>query len=231
MLALEEDEARRAAVIRVRDTGMGISPDVLPRLFQPFVQADSTLDRSRGGLGLGLALVKGIVELHGGTVEAQSAGVNEGSEFVVRLPAMADAAGKPDPGGVSEVVRTGPPKKRRVLVVDDNVDSTKCWAMLLRSEGHEVRTANDGPSAIEIASGFDPEVVLLDIGMPEMDGYETARRLRAEPSGASCLLVAVTGYGLEEDRRKSRDAGFDRHIVKPMNFEALQQIFDSLPSR
>jgi CheY-like chemotaxis protein len=211
-------------VLQVRDTGIGIAPDMLPRIFDLFVQADRRLDRSQGGVGIGLTLVRKLVELHGGSVEAYSAGPGRGSAFVVRLSASA-----PEPqsrqteaeGGrlpASALVR------HRVLVVDDNVDAADSLAMLLRLAEQEVRVAYDGPTALLIAQAFRPQVVLLDLGMPGMDGYDVAHRLRENPEVKPELLVAMTGWGQEEDRRRSRQAGFDHHLVKPVEPEELEQL-------
>jgi signal transduction histidine kinase len=213
------------AVVRVRDNGVGIPLEMLSTVFNLFTQADRSLDRSQGGLGIGLTLVKRLVEMHGGRVEADSNGVGRGSEFVVRLPALADtetrsagAAAVPAPPG-------GP---CAVLLVDDNVDAAESLAILLRLGGCEVRVAHDGPSALAAARTSPPEFVVLDIGLPGMDGYEVARRLRAEPATRDAVLVAVTGYGREEDVARSREAGFDHHFVKPVEFAALHKVFETV---
>jgi PAS domain S-box-containing protein len=215
------------AIIRVRDTGIGIDPGLLPRIFDPFTQGDRSLARSRGGLGIGLTVVKHLVEMHGGRVSASSPGLGKGSEFVVRLPALpqapVDQGFKP---GDEEIRPAASP--RRVLVVDDHVDAAESAAMLLGFLGHEVRTAHDGPSALAAVGKFRPEVVLLDIGLPGMSGYEVARALRAQPENRELILVAVTGYGQEEDCRQSQEAGFDRHLVKPVEPKALQELVASL---
>jgi CheY-like chemotaxis protein len=208
---------------------MGIEPELLPHIFELFVQADSSLARSQGGLGIGLTLVRRLVELHGGTVTAHSAGPGQGSEFEVRLPALPTSgtdARKPEEDGLRS---GGPP--RRVLVVDDNVDAAESTALLLRFLGHEVQVAHDGPSALEAARQFRPEIVLLDIGLPGMSGYEVARALRARPEGRGVVLAAVTGYGQEEDRRQSREAGFDYHLTKPLAPGALTAFVASPESR
>jgi PAS domain S-box-containing protein len=210
--------------ISVRDTGIGIEPELLPRIFEPFMQADHSLDRSQGGLGVGLTLARSLVEMHGGTLTASSEGPGRGSEFVVWLPIRREPVASPDPeGGAGE--RKGP--GRRVLVVDDNRDSAESIALLAEIWGHEVRTALDGPSALEIAAAYRPEVILLDIGLPGMDGYEVARRLR-QRAGGGPVLVAMTGYGMEEDRRRSREAGFDHHLVKPVDPEGLRALLADL---
>jgi signal transduction histidine kinase/ActR/RegA family two-component response regulator len=213
------------AVIRVRDTGIGIRPDMLSRIFDLFVQTDRAADRSQGGLGIGLTLVRRLVEMHGGRVQALSDGPGTGSAFVVRLPARPaacegpPASGPPAPAAVP---------RRRVLVVDDNADAAESLAMLLRLEGQEVRVAHDGPAALEAARAERPNVIFLDIGMPGMDGYEVCRRLRQESGLNGAVLVAVTGWGQEEDRRRGQEAGFDRHLVKPVGMEVLQQVLAGL---
>jgi len=210
------------AVVSVRDTGAGIAADVLPRVFDLFTQADRTLDRSQGGLGVGLTLVRRLVELHGGTVAAASPGPGRGSEFVVRLPLASGVGTEPTRAVASPPA--GRPAPRRVLVVDDNVDAADSLAMLLRLTGHTVWTAYGGPSALEAAERHRPEVVLLDIGLPGMDGYEVARRLRSGAAAAATLL-ALTGYGQETDRRKTHEAGFDHHLVKPVDPDDLVRLF------
>jgi PAS domain S-box-containing protein len=225
-VSLTAEQTGGEVVLRVRDTGIGIAPDMLPRIFGLFVQAERRLDRARGGVGIGLTLVKRLVEMHGGTVEADSAGPGRGSEFVVRLPLHRVDGGRwtvdsGDTSSPSTVHR--PPSTLRVLVVDDNVDAADSVALLMRMDGHEVRTAYDGPTALRVAPEFRPQVVLLDIGMPGMDGYEVARRLRGE-FGREVLLVAMTGFGQEEDRRRATEAGFDHHLVKPADPAALDDI-------
>jgi signal transduction histidine kinase len=213
------------AVIRVRDTGIGIDAKLLPEIFDLFVQSDRSLARSQGGLGIGLTLVKRLVELHGGSVTAHSPGLGQGSEFVVRLAALAGdrvtmVAKLGCRGHESDEIRRAP-APRRVLVVDDNVDAASSAAMLLRFLGHEVQTAHDGAAALAAATSFVPDVALLDIGLPGMSGYELARALRARPEFRTLTLVALTGYGNEEDRRKSIEAGFNRHLVKPVDPAAV----------
>lgn len=208
-----------AAVLRVRDTGVGIVPELLPRIFDLFTQAERSLDRSEGGLGIGLSLVQRLVELHGGTVEAFSA-LGQGSEFVVRLP-MTSVPPVPE-----SPVEAAPPagKRCRILVVDDSVDSAESLAMLLKASRHDVRTAHDGPSALEAALAYRPDVVLLDIGLPGLDGFEVAKRIRQQTTLKNVVLVALTGYGQDTDRRRSQEAGFDHHLVKPADFGEVQKI-------
>jgi signal transduction histidine kinase/ActR/RegA family two-component response regulator len=214
------------AVIRVRDTGMGIPPEMLPHVFELFTQGEWSVDRSQGGLGIGLALVRRLVELHGGTIAASSAGLGRGSEFVVRLPAvLAPPVGRDGPAANGDERRGSPPSKaprHRILVVDDNVDAATSLSLLLSLEGHEVRGAHDGLAALKAAEDFQPEVVLLDIGLPRMDGYQVARLLRERPEMETVLLVALTGYGQDEDRRRSQEAGFNAHLVKPVDLDALR---------
>jgi len=210
-------------VMRVRDDGIGIAPEMLPRVFDLFVQAQSSLDRSQGGLGIGLTLVRTLVELHGGTIEAHSDGLGRGSEIVVRLPfepQIQSAAAE----AVGAAHSTDGNSPRRILVVDDNVDTAQSMALLLRLKGHRVEVAHDGPAALETARSFEPEIVLLDIGLPGLDGYEVARRLREEARLSHALLVALTGYGQEEDRRRARYAGFDYHFTKPVDPTVLYRL-------
>jgi signal transduction histidine kinase/integral membrane sensor domain MASE1/ActR/RegA family two-component response regulator len=222
-LTAEREEGE--AVIRVRDTGIGIPADMLSRVFDMFIQVDSSLDRSHGGLGIGLTLVKQLVELHGGSVAAASEGLGRGSEFVVRLPVVPETASGPGCSRPEDRPRLSP---RRVLVVDDNRDSAESLAELLRLAGHEVRTANDGAAALEAARAYRPEVILLDLGMPGMSGYEVARRLREQGASRDVVLVALTGWGQAEDRRLTKEAGFDYHLTKPADLAALERVFASL---
>jgi signal transduction histidine kinase len=215
------------AVIRVCDTGIGIPPEMQKRIFDMFVQVEPTPDRARQGLGIGLTLVKRLVELHGGTVTARSEGPGHGSEFTVRLPAFADqraprAAATAPP--VSGERRKSDLARFRVLVVDDHHDAGDSLATLLRLLGHQVRVAYEGASALEAARIFHPQIALLDIGMPGMDGIELGRRLRGEPELDAMLMIALTGYGREEDRRRSSEAGFNAHLVKPVDIAALNAL-------
>jgi PAS domain S-box-containing protein len=220
---------RRVVRVSVRDTGMGIAPDVLPHVFEVFVQG-SRRDAVRAGLGLGLAIVRSLTELHGGRVEARSSGLNQGSEFVVELPLLE--------GPTRETARPTPrdhpaPVSRpmRVLVVDDNIDAAEMLAEWLSAIGHSLRVAADGPTALEIAADFKPDVALLDIGLPVMDGYEVARRLRDQPGCAKTRLIALTGYGQESDHERSRRAGFEDHLVKPVDLDAITSAVSFPPTR
>jgi PAS domain S-box-containing protein len=209
-------------VIRVTDNGIGIAPDQLPRIFDMFTQVDTSLERSVSGLGIGLTLVKNLVEMHGGTVEARSNGLGQGSEFVVRLPlgVAVPEASRPAPtdGKPAAIV------SRRILVVDDNRDSAKTMAVLLKLSGHEAHTAFDGLEAVAAAEALRPHVILLDIGLPKLNGYETAITIRDQPWGKDMLLIAVTGWGQDDDRQKAKDAGFDAHLVKPVDHAALTKL-------
>ncbi len=217
-LVREEDEA----VVRVADTGMGIPAEALPHLFKPFMQVARTLDRAQGGLGLGLTLVKRLVEMHGGRVEVASEGVGQGSVFTVRLPLLPAerVPVREDSRPAPEVSSEG----RRVLVVDDNVDAAELLGEVLELDGHQVSVVYDGMAALECVEAFAPEVVFLDIGLPGLDGYEVARRLRRRPGGAGLRLVALTGYGQASDRQRSREAGFDTHLVKPVELDTLRAL-------
>ena len=218
-LSVERDGAQ--ATLRVRDGGIGIGPRELPHVFEMFMQADTTIGRPQAGLGIGLTLVRELVQRHGGSVEVHSEGLGRGTELVVRLPLAAppDAAEPaPAPAAASAVV------PRRILVVDDNRDAVESLSLLLEIDGHTVLAAYDGQEAVASAAAHRPDVVLLDIGLPELNGYEVAQMIRAEPWGAQVLLVALTGWGQDEDRRKSQQAGFDAHLVKPVEYQALAEL-------
>lgn len=210
------------ALIRVRDTGIGIEPELMPRLFQPFTQSPYSIGRSRGGLGIGLSLVRRLVELHGGTVDARSE-VGVGSEFTVKLP-VCDSTNAADEGALAQPSPQSAFHSLRVLVVDDDVDGARSLAMLLEGSGHSVAMAHDGWAALRIAPEFQPHIALVDIGLPELDGYELARRLRADRRLGNMELVAITGYGHAEDSLRSYAAGYDQHLVKPVRFDALEEI-------
>ncbi|QEH38459.1 Sensor histidine kinase TmoS [Aquisphaera giovannonii] len=217
-------------VVTVRDNGVGIPPEMLPHVFGMFTQVDRSLERSQGGLGIGLSLVKGIVEMHGGAVEARSGGPGRGSEFVVRLPIAAAGAPKPAAGRAGPDA-AGPAAARRILVVDDNEDAARSLARMLKLGGHEARTAHDGGEAVEAAERHRPEVILLDIGLPVMNGYDVARAIRARPWGGDVAIVALTGWGQEGDRRRSKEAGIDRHLVKPLDPAELEGLLAELQGR
>jgi len=213
------------AVIEVRDTGIGIAPDILPHIFDLFIQADHSLAHSQGGLGIGLTLVRQLVEIHGGTITAASAGIGQGSAFTVRLPTLSMDASAAKSALTESVL---PTSKFRILVVDDYADAAESLTMLLQAEGHEVEMADCGIKAIERAQEFHPQVVLLDIGLPDLDGYEVAKRLRALPEFRDAFLIALTGYGQTEDRELSKSAGFNHHLLKPLKFEELSSLLMSL---
>jgi CheY-like chemotaxis protein len=209
--------------LAVKDNGIGISPQALPQVFEMFSQAEDALTRSEGGLGIGLALVKGLVELHGGSVEARSSGAGAGSEFIVRLP-VAAAAQTPRLAEHSGSARqTG----KRILVADDNRDAAESLGLLLEMAGHDVRIAHDGRAALELANSFRPNWGLLDIGMPQLNGYEVASALRQQPWAAEIQLIALTGWGQDGDRQRAIAAGFDRHLTKPVDPDALLALIQS----
>jgi PAS domain S-box-containing protein len=220
---LSAEPSEDTVIIRVRDTGIGIPSEMLSLVFELFTQVDSSPSRSQGGLGIGLTLVKSLVELSGGTVEARSDGLGKGSEFVVRLPMDSRMSNvQTCLTGAATDLRDAVP--RRIMVVDDNTDAAETLALLLRVTGHEVIVAQDGPSALEAAAVNDLDLIFLDIGMPHMDGFEVARRLRQSHRTANVVLVALTGWGLEEDRRRTRAAGFDYHLVKPISADTINQL-------
>jgi PAS domain S-box-containing protein len=214
-----------ALVIAIHDTGIGLSPERFNDVFEMFVQLEPANERAEGGLGIGLALVKGLVELHGGRIDVHSAGRGQGSTFTVRLPQSVVVESRQ---AIAAPTHSGPPgsKSRRVLIADDNPDGAETIAMLLRMSGHEVHVAHNGTEALELATREKPDVALLDIGMPGLSGYELATRIRGEAWGAHMTLIAVTGWGQEEDKRKSRAAGFDHHFTKPMDPVLLESIFE-----
>jgi two-component system, sensor histidine kinase len=223
-IELEAGREGDDAVVRVRDNGIGLDEHSLASIFDMFVQVDRSLTRAQAGLGVGLTLARRLIALHGGTITAYSAGLGRGSEFVVRIPVSDSPSARPVPE-----VRPGPVRARRgrrILIADDNVEFADGLAALLVSRGHDVRVAHDGAEALAVVDAFTPEFALLDIGMPKVHGYELARRLRDRPETAECVLVAVTGWGQEDDRRRAREAGFDRHLVKPVDPSDLESILD-----
>jgi CheY-like chemotaxis protein len=197
---------------------------MLGKVFELFTQADSTLEKAQGGLGIGLTLVRRLTEMHGGSVEARSEGPGRGSEFTVRLPTVLVAPARAE--GAAE--GSAPSSRRRILVVDDNRDSAISLALMLKLMGNEVRTAHDGLEAVQAAEVFRPDVILLDIGLPKLNGYEAARRIRGQPWGGDMVLIAVTGWGQEEDKRRSKEAGFNFHMVKPVEPAALEKLLGGL---
>jgi signal transduction histidine kinase/ActR/RegA family two-component response regulator len=221
-ICLSAESGADEAIIRVRDTGVGIERDQFQAIFDMFTQLDSSLIRAQSGLGIGLTLVKSLVQLHGGTVEVQSAGRNQGTEFIVRLPLTADKASVANPiNPVATAVH-------RILIIDDDPDAADTLSMLLELSGHETQTLNESTEAVATAEAFVPDLILLDIGMPKMDGYSVARSIRQQAWGDKPVLVALTGWGQEEDRRKSREAGFDGHLVKPADYVTLSQLIADL---
>jgi PAS domain S-box-containing protein len=215
-------------LVSVRDNGIGLSPEILPKVFDLFTQADRTIDRSQGGLGIGLTLVRSLMELHGGSVGAASEGLGRGSEFTVRLPLWAQAP---------STVESAPPcsssparaADQRILVVDDNRDSAATLAHMLKTMGHPVQIAHDGRAALDEAAAFRPDLILLDIGLPILNGFLVAERLRSDPAHSRTVIAALTGYGDEQDRKRSTEAGIDHHLVKPLTFAVLQDLIETLP--
>lgn len=218
--------AHDQVAIRVQDSGIGIAPALLPRVFDLFVQADHSWDRSKGGLGVGLTLAQRIVTLHGGTIAVTSAGTGQGCEVCIHLPLL----GEPPPAAAAAPARD-PARSascHRVLVADDNVDAADSLALVLQLMGHEARTAHDGREAVEVAAAFEPELILLDIGMPVLNGYDACRLIREHPSGRTAVIVALTGWGQDQHKDASRAAGFDRHLVKPIEPTVLTQLLADL---
>jgi PAS domain S-box-containing protein len=226
-LAVETEDGH--VVVRIRDNGLGIPAEMLSRVFEMFTQVNRTAQGGQGGLGIGLTLARNLIVMHGGTVEALSEGPGKGSEFVVRMPLAELSTLATEPTVSKELAPEGATDSHRVLVVDDNIDAAESLGKMLRLMGNQVRTAHDGLSALEAAANFIPEVVLLDIGLPGMDGHEVARRLRLLSGLEEAVLVAQTGWGQDEDRRRSREAGFHHHLVKPVSAAALQKVLGSLP--
>ncbi len=223
-IVLSVEETNGEAVIRVRDTGIGIPAEFLPHVFELFTQADRSLDRTRGGLGIGLALVRKLVEMHGGGVEARSEGSGKGSEFTVRLPSLPRSADeRPAPCASSQV----PGRTVRVLVVDDSLDVAESLRILLQLSGHDVHVVHDGPAALALTRTYQPDVILLDIGLPGMNGYDVARHISREHASKRPLVVAMSGYGKDDDKRLADEAGCDFHITKPLDLSRLQALIDS----
>jgi PAS domain S-box-containing protein len=225
-IQLRAVEERGSVVVSVSDNGIGMSAELLPRLFNMFFQSHQALGRAEGGLGVGLSLVRGLVMLHGGSIEARSEGPGRGSEFIVRLPTGAPLPECVEAEAASECLSADAGLK--ILVVDDNRDAADTCAMLLEASGHHVQTAYTGRQALELARTFRPHAMLLDIGLPDVDGYKLARQVRATPWGRSVVLVAVTGWGQEQDRLRAVEAGFDRHLVKPISAETVDSLLRSV---
>jgi CheY-like chemotaxis protein len=223
-IRISTDLAARRVRLRVRDRGVGIAHDMLARIFEPFVQETQSLERSKGGLGLGLAIVRSLVELHGGSVSASSEGLGHGAEFVVDLPLAPDAIeyqALDQPLSISAAALPAG-SRNRILVVDDNEDAACSLADILIELGHQVEVAHDGPSALAIAASFKPTVCLLDIGLPVMDGYQLAQHLRESNNLAEgARIIAISGYGQDADRKRASDAGFNAHLVKPVDLDEL----------
>jgi signal transduction histidine kinase/CheY-like chemotaxis protein len=226
-ILLTMDVELDGVIIRVVDDGIGMAQAVINHVFEMFTQAERTSDRSQGGLGIGLALVKSLVELHDGTVSASSAGIGKGSQFTVCLPRVAVQEAHDEPGKL--VSAAAPVKGWRMLVVDDNVDAAHMLAMLLEATGHETMVEHTAKSALERVRRDLPEVCLLDIGLPDLDGNDLARQLRAQTETARSFLIAITGYGQEQDRKRTAESGFDHHLVKPVNMEQLLHLLSGLP--
>ena len=224
-ISLTVEREGEQAVIRVQDTGIGIAADQLSRIFDMFTQVDESLERSAGGLGIGLTLVKNLVELHDGTIVVHSTGLGQGSEFTIRLPILVET---PQPPPEPTAGEPTPTTARRILVVDDSRDSATSLARLLNLTGHETHTAYDGLEAVEAAATFRPDVILLDIGLPKLNGYEACRKIREQPWSKDIVIVALTGWGQDEDRRKSKEAGFDGHLVKPVDHAVLTKLLAEL---
>lgn len=226
---LSAEKRRGEVMVSVRDTGIGIPPESLAFIFDMFSQVDRTIERSTGGLGIGLALVKGLVEMHGGTVKAESDGQGKGSTFTVTLPVVAHRSEHAPEAADNGQAIAG--SARRVLVVDDNRDGSESLAMMLRLLGNEVRTANDGVAAVGLAESFRPEVILMDVGMPRMNGLDATRRIREHPWGKAIAIIALTGWGQDNDRERSREAGCDGHLVKPVDLPDLEKLLAELLPR
>jgi CheY-like chemotaxis protein len=228
-IRLRASRAAGTLAVSVADDGIGITPEALPRVVDMFTQVDRGLGASRGGLGVGLSIVRSIVGMHGGSVEALSAGRGRGAEFVVRLPALvAPAASAPEPEAPPAPLPAGAP--RRILVVDDNLDAAASLALLLEMKGNDVRTARDGREALGLAEQFRPEMIFLDIGLPGLDGHGVCRRIREQPWGHELPIVALTGWSQEEDRRRSRQSGFTHHLVKPAEPALIDRLLAGLPN-
>jgi len=213
--------------VRVKDTGVGIPPEMLSKIFEMFAQVDQTLEKSQSGLGIGLTLARRLIEMHGGKIEAHSDGPGQGSEFIVYLAAALSVVPQ-NPRTINENDAAYAPNQCRILIADDNEDSVMSMALLLASMGNEVRTVNDGLEAVHVAAEFEPDVIILDIGMPKLNGYEACRRVREQPFGERIVMIALSGWGQDEDKRRSQDAGFNYHFVKPVDPSKLESLLSQL---
>jgi signal transduction histidine kinase/CheY-like chemotaxis protein len=225
-IRLAVERQRNHAVVTIDDNGVGIPAHMLPKVFEMFTQVDSSLEKSHGGLGIGLNIVKRLVEMHDGTIEAASDGEGKGSTFTVRLPVVSAPAKAPS-GGQARAQAT-PAARRRILIVDDNQDAAISLAMMLKLKGNETQTADNGLVALDMAAAFRPNVILLDIGMPKLNGYDACRRIREQAWGKNVVIVACTGWGQDDDKRKAQEAGFDFHMVKPLDAAALENVLAGL---
>jgi signal transduction histidine kinase/ActR/RegA family two-component response regulator len=225
-VALEVKAGAAEVAVTVSDNGFGIPPEMASRVFDIFTQVDRTFERTQGGLGIGLSIAKRLVEMHGGRIDLASEGAGKGSAFTVRLPAAGGDAGASAGGDAAQAA----PSRRRVLIADDNHDSASTLAMILEMGGNEVRVAHDGEEAASMAASFHPDAILLDIGMPRLDGYAACRRIRHLPGAGSILIVALTGWGNDDDKDRALAAGFDRHMVKPVDPALLQEILETAPA-
>ncbi len=215
----------KEVVVSIRDNGVGLPPEMLQSVFEMFTQVDQSLERSQGGLGIGLMLVRRLVELHGGTVQAESQGLGKGSTFTVRLPLVEERMASPTPTPANSGSGSPP---RKILVVDDNRDSANTLALLMKLSGSQTATAYDGLEAVEVSQSFQPDVILLDLGLPNMNGFDACRAIRQRDGFDHVKIIALTGWGQEEDRRKTKEAGFDGHLVKPVELDALKQLLGAL---
>jgi CheY-like chemotaxis protein/anti-sigma regulatory factor (Ser/Thr protein kinase) len=226
-IVLTAEEVDNGIAVRVKDNGIGIEASMLPRVFDLFTQVGRSLEQTEGGLGIGLSIAKRLVEMHGGSIEARSEGLGKGSEFIVRLPVAQERARDKAP---ARDLSTPIPSKRRILVADDNPDVAEAFEIMLRMIGHDVETAHDGIEVVEKAEEFRPDIIMLDIGMPKLNGYDAARHFRKQPWAKDVVLVAITGWGDEKDKGRSQEAGFDIHLVKPVDPLALNRILGSVPA-
>jgi CheY-like chemotaxis protein len=226
---LNIEQAGDTVIVRVKDTGIGIAAESLPHLFELFYQVDRSFTRSEGGLGLGLTLVQRLVEMHGGKVDVRSDGINRGTEFTVSLPVVPGIRSGENLECADTILAGAASRSRRILVADDFPQSAAILARLLRQDGNEVQIAQDGIQAVETAAEFRPDVAVLDIAMPKLDGFDVARMIREQPWGRNMFLIALSGWGQQLDRQRTKEAGFDAHLTKPAKYETLMEILNRLP--